>query len=88
MGLAGRNMLQQSRREVHCEGNRLAGVLQRTLQQKDGKFDWKRFWAYLEPHLWEFLGAIAVSFITLEFPIYHSTVVKWAHHIDNKSLLR
>lgn len=59
--MTARSILLHSRGQVHCEGNRLAGVLQRTLQQEDGKFDWKRFWSYLEPHLWEFLGAIAVS---------------------------
>uniref|UniRef100_A0A0K8W4R2 Uncharacterized protein n=1 Tax=Bactrocera latifrons TaxID=174628 RepID=A0A0K8W4R2_BACLA len=47
-------------RQAQCESNRLAGVIQKTLQQEDNKFDWRRFWAYLEPHLWELLGAIAV----------------------------
>lgn len=47
-------------RQAQCEGNRLAGVIQKTLQQEDNKFDWRRFWSYLEPHLWELLGAIAV----------------------------
>lgn len=60
LGLVARS-LQQRCYKVQCEGNRLAGVIQRTLQQEDGKFDWKRFWSYLQPHLWEFLGAIAVS---------------------------
>lgn len=62
LGLAARTFLQQSRNKVKCEGNRLAGVLQKTLQQEDGKFDWKRFWSYLEPHFWEFVGAIAVRY--------------------------
>ncbi|XP_075165310.1 mitochondrial potassium channel ATP-binding subunit [Haematobia irritans] len=59
---------------VQCEaqGNRLAGVIQRTLKQEDSKFDWKRFWSYLEPHLWEFLGAIAaalvVAYINIRIP--------------------
>lgn len=60
LGLVARSWI-QGRYKVQCEGNRLAGVLQKTLQQEDGKFDWKRFWSYLEPHLWEFLGAIAVN---------------------------
>lgn len=62
LGLAARTLLQQGRNKVQCEGNRLAGVIQKTLQQEDGKFDWKRFWSYLQPHLWELLGAIAVRF--------------------------
>lgn len=72
IGLAARSLLQQTRHEVQCEGNRLAGVIQKTLQQDDGKFDWKRFWSYLEPHLWEFLGAIAaalvVAYINIRIP--------------------
>ncbi|XP_073813685.1 mitochondrial potassium channel ATP-binding subunit [Musca autumnalis] len=71
LGLAAR-MWQHGRYKVQCEGNRLAGVLQKTLQQEDGKFDWKRFWSYLEPHLWELLGAIAaalvVAFINIRIP--------------------
>ncbi|XP_061391239.1 mitochondrial potassium channel ATP-binding subunit [Musca vetustissima] len=71
LGLVARSWL-HGRYKVQCEGNRLAGVLQKTLQQEDGKFDWKRFWSYLEPHLWEFLGAIAaalvVAFINIRIP--------------------
>lgn len=60
--LVGRTIFQQGRSRVQCEGNRLAGVIQKTLQQENSNFDWRRFWSYLEPHLLEFLGAIAVSF--------------------------
>lgn len=51
-----------SRALAHCEANRLAGVIQHTLQQDaDKNFDWKRLWTYLEPHTWELIGAILVS---------------------------
>ncbi|XP_055839508.1 mitochondrial potassium channel ATP-binding subunit [Episyrphus balteatus] len=57
---------------VQCESNRLAGVLQKTLQQDDTKFDWKKFWEYLKPYLWELLGAVfaalAVAFINIKIP--------------------
>ncbi|KAH8396319.1 hypothetical protein KR222_008114, partial [Zaprionus bogoriensis] len=63
---------------AHCEGNRLAGVLQQTLQTEqeaaglEQKFDWRRFWTYLEPHSWELLGAIfaalVVAFINIRIP--------------------
>lgn len=59
--LVGRTIWQQGYGRVQCEGNRLTGVIQKTLQQEDSHFDWKRFWSYLQPHLWELLGAIAVS---------------------------
>lgn len=59
LGLGTRTYLALAR-QAHCEGNRLAGVIQKTLQQEDNKFDWRRFWSYLEPHLWELLGAIGV----------------------------
>lgn len=57
---------------VHCENSRLAGVLQKTLQQDNNKFDWKKFWEYLKPYIWELLGAIlaalAVAFINIKIP--------------------
>ncbi|KAH8265180.1 hypothetical protein KR044_012956, partial [Drosophila immigrans] len=64
---------------VHCEaaaatgGNRLAGVIQNTLQQQQEQhFDWRRFWTYLEPHTWELIGAICaaliVAFINIRIP--------------------
>ncbi|EDV92287.1 mitochondrial potassium channel ATP-binding subunit [Drosophila grimshawi] len=61
-------------RLVHCEGNRLAGVVQHTLdqQEEDQQFDWRRLWTYLEPHTWELLGAICaaliVAFINIRIP--------------------
>lgn len=64
LGIMGRTILAQRRNNVECEGNRLAGVIQSTLQQ-DSKFDWRRFWFYLKPYILEFLGAVAVSFFTL-----------------------
>ncbi|XP_004520570.1 ATP-binding cassette sub-family B member 8, mitochondrial [Ceratitis capitata] len=71
LGLGARTYLAFTR-QVQCEGNRLAGVLQKTLQQEDNKFDWRRFWTYLEPHVWELLGAIAaaliVAFINIRIP--------------------
>ncbi|XP_013114356.2 mitochondrial potassium channel ATP-binding subunit [Stomoxys calcitrans] len=73
LGWITRSLLQRQQ-YVHCEGagNRLAGVIQRTLKQEDSKFDWKRFWSYLEPYLWEFLGAIAaalvVAYINIRIP--------------------
>ncbi|KAH8400093.1 hypothetical protein KR215_007018, partial [Drosophila sulfurigaster] len=63
---------------AHCEaaagagGNRLAGVIQHTLQQEEQHFDWRRFWSYLEPHTWELIGAICaaliVAFINIRIP--------------------
>lgn len=70
LGLAARTFLQQSHNKVKCDGNRLAGVIQKTLQQEDGKFDWRRFWSYLEPHLWEFLGAIAGRYKNYLYTMY------------------
>ncbi|XP_017481699.1 PREDICTED: ATP-binding cassette sub-family B member 8, mitochondrial [Rhagoletis zephyria] len=71
LGLGTRTYLAFTK-QVHCEANRLTGVLQKTLPSEDGKFDWKRLWSYLEPHLWELLGAIAaaliVAFINIRIP--------------------
>ncbi|ALC49207.1 CG1824, partial [Drosophila busckii] len=62
---------------AHCEGNRLAGVVQQTLEEVEAaaeqpQFDWRRLWAYLEPHLWELIGAICaalvVAFINIRIP--------------------
>lgn len=30
------------------------------LKENDVKFDWKKFWEYLKPHLIKFIGAILV----------------------------
>uniref|UniRef100_A0A1A9WQU5 Mitochondrial potassium channel ATP-binding subunit n=1 Tax=Glossina brevipalpis TaxID=37001 RepID=A0A1A9WQU5_9MUSC len=72
IGLASRNLLQNNFRQVKCEGNRLTGIFQSTLQPDDGKFDWKRFWSYLRPYLWELLAAIAaalvVAYINIRIP--------------------
>lgn len=57
---------------VQCESNRLAGVFQKTLHKDDTKFDWRKFWEYLKPYIWELLGAIfaalAVAFINIKIP--------------------
>ncbi|XP_064540650.1 mitochondrial potassium channel ATP-binding subunit [Drosophila montana] len=57
---------------AHCEGNRLAGVIQHTLEQEDQSFDWRRLWTYLEPHTWELIGAVLaaliVAFINIRIP--------------------
>lgn len=52
---------------AHCEGNRLAGVIQHTLEQEDQNFDWRRLWTYLEPHTWELIGAVLVSPAAITF---------------------
>uniref|UniRef100_A0A1A9VCX6 Mitochondrial potassium channel ATP-binding subunit n=1 Tax=Glossina austeni TaxID=7395 RepID=A0A1A9VCX6_GLOAU len=72
IGLTGRSLLQSSLRQVKCEGNRLAGIFRNTLQPDEGKFDWKRFWSYLLPYLWELLAAVAaalvVAYINIRIP--------------------
>ncbi|KAL9922590.1 mitochondrial potassium channel ATP-binding subunit isoform 1-T1 [Glossina fuscipes fuscipes] len=72
IGLSSRSLLQCSFRHVKCEGNRLTGIFQNTLQPDEGKFDWKRFWSYLLPYMWELLAAVAaalvVAYINIRIP--------------------
>lgn len=37
------------------------GYHNNAIQNDTVAFDWCRFWHYLKPYLWKFLGAIAVS---------------------------
>ncbi|XP_055379821.1 mitochondrial potassium channel ATP-binding subunit [Condylostylus longicornis] len=58
---------------VHCEADRLSGVIQTGIDEhKDVKFDWKKFWEYLKPYFWELLGAIlsalAVAYFNIKIP--------------------
>ncbi|EDW26112.1 GL25340 [Drosophila persimilis] len=75
LGLGARSWWGAGRLSVHCEGSRLAGMMQHTLtseEEEDHKFDWQRLWSYLEPHLWELIGAIVaaliVAFINIRIP--------------------
>lgn len=58
---------------VHCEGSRLA--IRKEEEEdtsSDQHFDWKRLWTYLEPHLWELIGAVCaaliVAYINIRIP--------------------
>ncbi|KAH8265120.1 hypothetical protein KR026_010560, partial [Drosophila bipectinata] len=59
---------------VHCEGNRLAlrEVPEIDEDAKAEKFDWRKLWSYLEPHLWELIGAVCaaliVAYINIRIP--------------------
>ncbi|XP_068154904.1 mitochondrial potassium channel ATP-binding subunit [Drosophila tropicalis] len=62
---------------AHCEGNRLAGYNQNKTEAandtaEEQKFDWQRLWGYLEPHLWELIGAVfaalIVAYINIRIP--------------------
>lgn len=45
---------------VLCKpATRLEGY--RTLDDTNLKFDWKRFWKYIEPHIWYLVAAILVT---------------------------
>ncbi|XP_025835714.1 ATP-binding cassette sub-family B member 8, mitochondrial [Agrilus planipennis] len=50
--------------------NRLAGY--RTMSDKDAKFDWQKFWSYLEPHTWyllaAILGTLIVAILNIQIP--------------------
>lgn len=48
---------------AHCEGSRLAVRQEPEEELEDQKFDWLRLWSYLEPHLWELIGAVCVSIL-------------------------
>ncbi|XP_034663203.1 mitochondrial potassium channel ATP-binding subunit isoform X1 [Drosophila subobscura] len=60
------------RGSVHCEGSRLMQHNLAANEEEEHKFDWKRLWSYLEPHLWELIGAIVaaliVAFINIRIP--------------------
>ncbi|KAH8420469.1 hypothetical protein KR009_010681, partial [Drosophila setifemur] len=59
---------------VHCEGSRLASLKKEEEPEleTDHKFDWLRLWEYLEPHLWELIGAVCaalvVAYINIRIP--------------------
>ncbi|XP_037955953.1 uncharacterized protein LOC119685671 [Teleopsis dalmanni] len=57
VALCGRHFLYKH--QVRCEGNRLSGVLQKTLMEDENKFDWKRFLSYL----WKLVCAIAEALL-------------------------
>nr|CAH7741672.1 unnamed protein product [Callosobruchus chinensis] len=40
---------------------RMAGY--RTVSDKNLRFDWKKFWTYLRPHIWYFIAAIAGALV-------------------------
>lgn len=48
------------KRWILCEKkpNRMSGY--HVYNDEKIKFDWKRFWLYLRPHIWYIIGAIAV----------------------------
>ncbi|CAG9764190.1 unnamed protein product [Ceutorhynchus assimilis] len=54
-----------------CDGTRLAGY-RNSSSSKNLKFDWRRLWTYLRPHLWSFiaaiLGALAVALLNIQIP--------------------
>lgn len=65
---------------MHCEAptNRLAG--HKTETGSTGvKFDWRKFWSYLRPHLVKLLGAIlaalAVAYFNIQIPNMLGVVV-------------
>nr|XP_016923824.1 mitochondrial potassium channel ATP-binding subunit [Drosophila suzukii] len=58
---------------VHCEGSRLAVRKEQEEEKAEEQhFDWQRLWAYLEPHLWELIGAVCaaliVAYINIRIP--------------------
>lgn len=55
--------LRYNRLFVKCEADRMVGVHARTIKENDVRFDWKRFWKYLKPHLLKLIAAIIVSLI-------------------------
>lgn len=50
--------MNQVKCEANISGNRLTGF---KYSDKEIKFDWKRFWLYLKPHMLKLLIAIIVS---------------------------
>lgn len=52
---------------VHCEANRLRGI--ESLENSEARFDWRRFWQYLRPHLMKLLAAVACSLAVAYFNI-------------------
>ncbi|XP_017024317.1 mitochondrial potassium channel ATP-binding subunit [Drosophila kikkawai] len=73
LGLGARSWWAGRGHIVHCEGSRLA-VRKEPLEedQDKEKFDWLRLWSYLEPHLWELIGAVCaaliVAYINIRIP--------------------
>lgn len=61
--------LKNTKLVVECEANRLKGLRS---SEKEIKFDWKRFWTYLRPHLAKFLAAIVtalvVAYLNIQIP--------------------
>ncbi|EDV34549.1 uncharacterized protein Dana_GF20900 [Drosophila ananassae] len=59
---------------VHCDGTRLAQreVPEIDVDARAEKFDWRKLWSYLEPHLWELIGAVCaaliVAYINIRIP--------------------
>ncbi|XP_017065191.1 mitochondrial potassium channel ATP-binding subunit [Drosophila eugracilis] len=57
---------------VHCEGSRLAIRKEEEEPAESIPFDWQRLWAYLEPHIWELIGAVCaaliVAYINIRIP--------------------
>ncbi|XP_017086984.2 mitochondrial potassium channel ATP-binding subunit [Drosophila bipectinata] len=74
---------------VHCEGNRLAlrEVPEIDEDAKAEKFDWRKLWSYLEPHLWELIGAVCaaliVAYINIRIPNLLGVLVNTLAHYAN-----
>lgn len=67
LGLASGTLVKLSyQRWVLCQEKSTRLVGYRTYNDKNLKFDWRKFWAYLWPHIWYFIAAIAVSFLRLK----------------------
>ncbi|CAH0550882.1 unnamed protein product [Brassicogethes aeneus] len=57
---------------VYCDAKKTRLATYRHGSDKNLKFDWKRFWAYLQPHMWYFvaaiIGALAVAILNIQIP--------------------
>lgn len=66
LGLASGTLVKLSYQKwVYCQEQttRLSGY--KTADDSSLKFDWKKFWAYLWPHIWYFIAAMAVRILCL-----------------------
>ncbi|KAF7270170.1 hypothetical protein GWI33_016860 [Rhynchophorus ferrugineus] len=80
---------------VLCEAkkSRLAGY--RVSSEKNAKFDWKKFWKYIKPHLWYLIAAIAgalvVAVLNIQIPLVMGGVInvlaKFTGDTENKEFL-
>lgn len=73
LGLASGTLVKLSyQRWVLCQEKSTRLVGYRTYNDKNLKFDWRKFWAYLWPHIWYFIAAIAgalvVALLNIQIP--------------------